>query len=82
MTTNYRALCAEMLSGWRIGKDIAGPMNRAAAALDAEPEEDPIKRHCVEMLNLWDADCDIGMAMEHLRGMLADPKQSTEIEQP
>ena len=35
---NYRALCAEMLSGWQEGRDIAGPMNRARAALKAEPE--------------------------------------------
>ena len=38
MSTNYRALCAEMLSGWQEGGDIAGPMNRARAALKTEPE--------------------------------------------
>ena len=35
--TNYRALCAEMLNAWQVGNDIAGPMNRARAAL-AQPE--------------------------------------------
>lgn len=38
MSTNYRALCAEMLSGRQEGRDIAGPMNRARAALKVEPE--------------------------------------------
>ena len=38
MTTNYRTLCAEMLSGWQEGRDIVGLMNRARAALKVEPE--------------------------------------------
>ena len=50
MSTNYRALCAEMLSGWQEGRDIAGPMNRARAALNAEPEgEEP----SVEQMYYW-----------------------------
>ena len=40
MSTNYRALCAEMLSGWQENRDVAGPMNRARAALRAEQEGD------------------------------------------
>ena len=35
--TDWRALCAELLYAWRVGDDIAGPMNRAATAL-AQPE--------------------------------------------
>jgi hypothetical protein len=35
--TDFRALCAELLQAWQFGDDIAGPMNRARAALD-EPE--------------------------------------------
>jgi hypothetical protein len=35
---DYRALCAELLRAWRLGDNIVGPMNRAAAALDAQTE--------------------------------------------
>jgi hypothetical protein len=37
MSTNYRALCTELLRAWQFGDDIAGPMNRARAEL-AKPE--------------------------------------------
>jgi hypothetical protein len=37
MTTDFRALCAELLRAWQFGDDIAGPMNRARAEL-AKPE--------------------------------------------
>jgi hypothetical protein len=33
MTTDFRALCAELLRAWQFGDDIAGPMNRARIAL-------------------------------------------------
>ena len=38
MTTDFRALCAEMLRAWEKGDDIVGPMNRARAALAADPQ--------------------------------------------
>ena len=34
--TDWRALCAELVTAWLEGRDIAGPMNRARAAL-AQP---------------------------------------------
>jgi hypothetical protein len=37
-TPDFRSLCAELLQAWQFGVDIAGPMNRARAALKAEPE--------------------------------------------
>ena len=37
MTTDFRALCAELIRAWQFGDDIAGPMNRARAEL-ARPE--------------------------------------------
>ena len=52
----------------------------ADAALNAEPEECPVKKHCAEMLQLWDAECEMDNAMEHLRGLLSVPKQPTEIQ--
>ena len=55
-------------------------IDAAHAALMAEPEKDRLKEHCTEILQLWDADCDIDMAMEHLRGLLSVPKQPTEIQ--
>jgi len=35
---------------------------------------DPIRKHCAEILDLWDADYDVDAAMEHLRGLLAQPE--------
>jgi hypothetical protein len=35
---------------------------------------DPIRKHCAEILQLWDADCDVDEAIEHLRGLLAQPE--------
>ena len=37
MTTDWKALCAELVHGWTEGRDIAGPMANARAAL-AQPE--------------------------------------------
>jgi hypothetical protein len=33
MTTDYKALCAELVATWKKGDDIVGAMNRARAAL-------------------------------------------------
>ena len=63
MSTNYRALCAEMLSGWQEGRDIAGPMNRARAALKAEPEgEGP---SCADLLPAEPPNISTTMAMQY-----------------
>jgi hypothetical protein len=35
---DFCALCVELLQAWQFGDDIAGPMNRARAALKTEPE--------------------------------------------
>jgi hypothetical protein len=37
MSTDWKALCAELVHGWTEGHDIAGPMANARAAL-AQPE--------------------------------------------
>lgn len=37
MTTDWKALCAELVNSWAEGLDIVGPMHRARTAL-AEPE--------------------------------------------
>jgi hypothetical protein len=57
-TPNYRALCAEMLNAWQVGNDIAGPMNRARAAL-AQPEpEGPVWADIHYAWELLDAEGD------------------------
>lgn len=40
MTTNWKALCAELVNSWTEGRDIVGPMHHARALLSQpEPEE-------------------------------------------
>jgi hypothetical protein len=39
---------------------------------------DPVRKHCAEILQLWDADCDLDSAMEHLRGLIAQPEPAGE----
>lgn len=46
-----------------------------AAARLALAKRDPLRKHCTEILQLWDADCDIDGAMEHLRGLLSEEVQ-------
>lgn len=41
---------------------------------------DPLRKHCAEILQLWDADCDIDSAMERLRGLIAQPTPPAEGE--
>jgi len=51
--TDWRALCAELVDGWVEGRDIAGPMARARAAL-AQPEpEGPTD----EEIGEWQSHC-------------------------
>jgi hypothetical protein len=59
---------------------LAIKADRHAAALKAEPEECPVKKHCTEMLQLWDAECEMDNAMERLRGLLSDSKQLPETQ--
>jgi hypothetical protein len=47
-----------------------------AAAQAALAKPDPLRKHCVEILQLWDADCDIDGAMEQLRGLLSEEVQA------
>jgi hypothetical protein len=53
MTTDYRALCAELLHAWRVGDDIAGPVNRARTAL-AQPEPEGVTD---EEIDDWHSRC-------------------------
>ena len=46
--TDWRALCAELHKAWEEGLDIAGPMNRARAAL-AQPEPEGPTLDCDEI---------------------------------
>jgi hypothetical protein len=41
MTTDWKALCAELVHGWTEGRDIAGPMANARAALAQPGPEGP-----------------------------------------
>jgi hypothetical protein len=50
MSTDFRSLCAEMLTAWQVGDDIAGPMNRARRLL-AQPE--PVAPTDDELMDLW-----------------------------
>jgi hypothetical protein len=43
-------------------------------------DRNTLKKHCTELLQLWDGDCEIDSAMEHLRGLLSDSNQVTEIQ--
>jgi hypothetical protein len=40
---------------------------------------DPVRKHCAKILQLWDADCDLDSAMEHLRGLIAHPEPAGEV---
>jgi hypothetical protein len=40
---------------------------------------DPIRKHCAKILQLWDADCDLDSAMEHLRRLIAKPEPAGEV---
>jgi len=47
MTTDYKALCAELVAAWKKGDDIVGAMNRARAALAVDavgPDTDDVLR--------------------------------------
>ena len=79
MSDSYRAVlerlvfldgCACQSPDWR--RAWRDAMAAAQAAL-AKP--DPLRKHCTEILQLWDADCDIDGAMEHLRGLLSEEVQ-------
>ena len=53
----FRALCAELLQAWQFGDDIAGPMNRARAALKAEPEgEGPSEKDLYDLAAEFNGD--------------------------
>jgi hypothetical protein len=72
-TPDFRALCAELLQAWQFGDDTAGPMNRARAALEAEPEgEGPtlanVEDLCAEFGFHYDNDQ--GETLEILRDMI------------
>ena len=45
MTTNWKALCAELVNSWAEGLNIVGPMHHARALLD-QPEPPSRLRHC------------------------------------
>jgi hypothetical protein len=62
------------------GLPITEWITTARATLEVEQEECPVKKHCAKILELWDAECEIDDAMEHLRGLLSDPKRATEIQ--
>jgi len=49
MSTDWKALCAELVHGWTEGRDIAGPMANACTAL-AQPEPEALTDE--EILNL------------------------------
>ena len=49
MSTDWKALCAELVHGWTEGRDIAGPMANARTAL-AQPEPEGLTDE--EILNL------------------------------
>jgi hypothetical protein len=56
-TPDFRALCAELLQAWQFGDDIAGPMNRARAALEAEPEgEGPSETDLYDLAEMFNGD--------------------------
>lgn len=55
--------------------DWGAVTNAIAEARAALAKRDPLRRHCAEILQLWDADYDIDMAMEFLRGMLSEEVQ-------
>ena len=82
MSTDFRSLCAEMLTAWQVGDDIAGPMNRARTLL-ARPEPQPLPANYIdpehtgrnqELLEIFYTACQSegGTADEiHLRGIRA-----------
>ena len=56
-TPDFRALCAELLQAWQFGDDIAGPMNRARAALKVEPGgEGPSEKDLYDLAEMFNGD--------------------------
>ena len=50
MTTDWKALCAELVDSWTEGLNIVGPMHRARALLSQPEPEGPTDE---EILNLF-----------------------------
>jgi hypothetical protein len=55
MTTDFRALCAELVAAWLKGDDIFGPMARARLAL-AQPK--PVRPTDDDLLHIFYLHCD------------------------
>jgi hypothetical protein len=50
MTTDYKALCAELVATWKKGDDIVGAMNRARAALAEGAGVGPSDKELLELM--------------------------------